>query len=51
MPDQKDSNPKLIKQIQDINGNPAFSEEEKKVEIAKLQVSPSHSTRDSKKKL
>ena len=37
MSDQKSFTAKLIKQIQDINGNPALSPEEKKAEIAKLQ--------------
>ena len=31
---------KLVKQIQDINGNPAFSAEEKKAEIGKLKGVP-----------
>ena len=37
MVDQKSFTVKLVKQIQDINGNPAFSPEEKKQAIANLQ--------------
>ena len=45
-PDQKAFTVKLIKQIQDINGNPSFSPEEKKAEIAKLQGAPKESMFD-----
>lgn len=36
-PDQKAFTVEFVKQIQDINGNPAYTEEEKKVAIANLK--------------
>lgn len=46
MPDQKAFTAKLIKLIQDINGNPSFSPQEKKVEIAKLSGASKESMYD-----
>lgn len=46
MPDQKAFTVKLIKQIQDINGNPSFSPEEKKAEIGKLSGASKESMYD-----
>jgi len=42
-PNQKAFTAQIVKQIQDINGNPAFSPEEKKEALANLSGAPKES--------